>query len=401
MASAFLQLVSLREPGVIENALEEVSGKLADECDQRIATLIVRLIEEPAYRLAGAEEALRVLSAIVERALQAQEQLCKELQERAVRLFLRIHALLDNPAADTTRSPSSSLWRLGRKSTSKLGVAGEVLELLKSYPKCRYQSLILSHVNRLYVSLRGRLSDQIREVGFCRQRLGELSGLFYQAADNGSGTLTGAEKMLLPGGATRLDDAVKDCLGQVSSDDLLTLDQEVQELIRKEHRALLSVCMGHGRALHALAPAMVGRAENFLAARLAGQSVAEMLLQQAGDADAPACVEALLNAYERAAPALQAPGKTEIGLILIPPDSAGQKLDSLVRQNLPAAVRGQTQRRDEIVFYRETQNIAAADIEQFGPIAQEAYRQRLALDALSLHSREDVPEWTAETVAVG
>src|SRR5438105_1487307 len=55
--------------------------------------------------------------------------------------------------------------------TVRAQATAELLELIRQYPKARYHALVLQSINKLYVGLRGQLSDQLREVGFCRQRL--------------------------------------------------------------------------------------------------------------------------------------------------------------------------------------------------------------------------------------
>ena len=82
-------------------------------------------------------------------------------------------------------------------------------ELIRSYPKARYQSLILQQITRLYVSLRGLLSDQLREIGFCRHRLTELLDLLRPAAGTNPSLLPAGGKCLLPKGCAALDDAVQ------------------------------------------------------------------------------------------------------------------------------------------------------------------------------------------------
>ena len=75
---------------------------------------------------------------------------------------------------------SAPLW-FSRKSGAPAATnAAELLELLRVYAKAQYQALLLTCINRLYISVRGHLSDQLREVGFCRQRLDELAGLLRE-----------------------------------------------------------------------------------------------------------------------------------------------------------------------------------------------------------------------------
>ena len=58
------------EPGTIERALSDASEVVVGEAEQKLIEMIVHLIEQPCYRLAGAEEALRQFCMTVEQTLQ-------------------------------------------------------------------------------------------------------------------------------------------------------------------------------------------------------------------------------------------------------------------------------------------------------------------------------------------
>ena len=62
-----------------------------------------------------------------------------------------------------------------RPSGLVFAVGADLAELLRQYPKWRYQSMILRRLSSLYTSLRGYLSDQVREMNFYRLRLTDLS----------------------------------------------------------------------------------------------------------------------------------------------------------------------------------------------------------------------------------
>ena len=215
------------EPGTVERALSDASETVADNCEQKVIEVIVRLIEEPAYRLAGAEESLRQFCITVEQALRTQEPLAKELLDRSVLINQRLQVLLETPPVlEETRT--TSLWKFGRRGPSdKLDPAEEILELLKAFAKCRYQSLVLTQVNRLYVGLRGFLSDQIREVDFCRQRLGELAGLVAASGKDGAqaapGFSSAHEQFLLPEGCATLEMAIAILDKKVGAEELICL----------------------------------------------------------------------------------------------------------------------------------------------------------------------------------
>ena len=72
------------EPGSMEKALADVAETLAADSEQKLLEVIVKLIEQPSYRLAGAEEALRQFCMTVEKTLENQEPLAKELHDKSV-----------------------------------------------------------------------------------------------------------------------------------------------------------------------------------------------------------------------------------------------------------------------------------------------------------------------------
>src|SRR5262249_37693327 len=131
----------------------------------KLSALVAQLVEEPQYRLAGAEEANRQITARIERVLETNEPLGKDLAGKSLEARQRSLALL---RAIPTR-PSAK---------SRAAASSELQELLRNYPKLRCQCLILLEVGRSYVSLRGHLSDQLRELNFCRVRLAELLQAF-------------------------------------------------------------------------------------------------------------------------------------------------------------------------------------------------------------------------------
>jgi hypothetical protein len=384
------------EPGTIERALAEASEGLADVCETKVLEAIVQLIEQPEYRLAGAEESLRQFCVTVEQALQSQETLAKELHDRSILVYERLQVLMETPPIlEETRT--KSLWKFSRRNGSDKGPGEELLNLMKTFAKCRYHSLTLLHVNKLYVCLRGFLSDQIREVGFCRQRLGELAGIIVGPSksefEGGVKRVAGREQHLLPEGCETIEKAIEQLDKKISPADMLAFDQRIQALIQKEYQSLVQVCAGPSHTVKNLAPAMVRDAEDFLKQFLHGASVADLYINQKGGA-AAAIEEGLIRAYDQAVPALNkaAAGK-EICVVAVPKDAPGMKIQESLHKILPGAKLAGTERCDEIVFFREQLQLTTADIEQMGPIAQEAYRQREKQDPGTLHTREDIGDW--------
>ncbi len=383
------------EPGAVESALAEAAEAIADDCDHKLSELIVHLLEDPHYRLAGAEEGLRRLGDIAEQALQSQETLTKELHDRAAALFQRVQALLESPHLKNLTQSTSGPWKLGlgRKAANAPTFAQDLLELIRLFAKTRYQALVLGHIQRLYVSLRGHLSDQIREIGFCRMRLRELASLVEDKAAATPVALASFDRLLLPHGCKDMDEAIKRLDESFTPEDLVQFDSILEPIIRQQYKALLNVCMGPSNLVRTLAPLMLQEAETFLAPRFQGGSVAEMWMLEK-DSEEDAVAEELASAFDEAAPEEVKPRqRQELAVAVFPTTPAGQQLKKLALQALPPVQLVDEERGDEIVFYRELQNVILHELPQAGPIAQEAYRQCGASDPALLHIRSDIPAW--------
>jgi hypothetical protein len=139
--------------GRIPEALSEASSVLVAKWGGKLVAMVVRLIEEPEYRLAGAEEAIRQIVVRIERTLENHEQLGNDLSNRAGEARARIHGLLR--ALPTLPSAKA-----------RAAASAELRELLRNYPKWRNQSLLLQSIGRSFVGLRGTMTDQLREDQF-------------------------------------------------------------------------------------------------------------------------------------------------------------------------------------------------------------------------------------------
>jgi serine/threonine protein kinase len=383
------------EPSAMENAVQEAVRAMAGDCEQKLSELVVRLFEEPAFRLAGAEELVRQLVACIQRALESQEPLCRELEERTATVYQRLHILLEG---GTPVTPQTTPRWFGRRAAPTEQPGAELVHLLGTFAKCRYQSLVLQYVNGLYVRLRGFLSDQMREIGFCRTRLLELGDLVrgrLAAIDVGAV----AEEVLLPPGCASVDAVAKQIDAGVGRVDLLSFDKQAQALILKQYLSLVNVCMAASTVIAALMPALIQEAESFLEPRLEGADVAGMYLARypEGAEGDVRLEEDLRTAHDKAAPSLASvPPERQVCLIAIPHGPAGDRLRRLAAAALPRARLITGTCDDQVLIFRAYERLDPADIDQFGAHGKGAYRARIAREPWALHSRGDVQAWHPE-----
>ncbi len=362
-------------PGMLTNLLREAAEKLTHEWGQKLAELPVRLIEEPRFRLAGAEESVRQVVASLEQTLQRHEPLSQDLTARALEAhgrLLALSGLLPGPRAKSVPP------------------GAEVLELLRAYAKARYQSLVMQRVTAAFVSLRGHLSDELREINFCRVRLGELLRVLDEPAEEAPAD-SRLGRQVFAAGCQTLPEAVEHFLRGVGPDSLLELDVRVEAMLRQQFTALVHVCLTHANILKAVEQAMLKTAADFAGEQLPPTTVSELFLEQQPEEERAAGEVA--EFFDKAAPKLT-PDKVspaqEVAVLAVPPGEGGERLRELTRQALPDVEWQPAASADDVVLYREVANLALADLEQLGPQGRDAYRQMNAAEHFTPHSRIDV-----------
>jgi serine/threonine protein kinase len=381
------------QAGQIPAALVEASDVLVGRWIQVLTALVTRLVEEPEYRLAGAEESVRQLMSRIERTLESHERFGKDLVGRTMETRNRIFALLR--ALPTLPNPK------GRAAAGQ-----ELLQLLRHYPKWRYQSLLLQTVSRAFVSLRGNLSDQLRELNFCRVRLGELSLAFGDPQPTPRARLLEVEappspaphpvdqriRSLLPAGCASLAQAVEHFVKTFTAEDLQALDRQVQDMITRQFSSLSNVCMTSTNVLKNLEIAVADEVASAVQTRIGPSDVAALFLEHYPQEEQAA--NELVAAYDEAAPDIlgsrSAPAASEMSILVVPAGPAGEKVADLARKALPEVSWVVAPGGEEIIIYREVPRLPLNDLAQFGPVALEAYRQLTAIERFTPHSRIDI-----------
>jgi serine/threonine protein kinase len=369
--------MSSEGPGKLVSILREAAGELTNSWGQKLAEMPIHLIEEPDYRLAGAEEAIRQAVANIEQLLQHHEPLAKDLATKATEAYGRLKILATPPAKGARRYTLDT---------------ADVVELLRCYPKWRFQSLMLQQVAAAFVCLRGHLSDELREVNFCRVRLGELLRMLEDAANTPElSNESEAGRRLFPAGCEGLSEAVEQFLNGLTPDALHELETRTQAAIKSRFHSLVNVCLTDAGILKNVEAALLETGKEFVAGRLPRTDVAELFLEQ--NPDAEQAEGEVSSFFDQASPEL-APGRasrlSEICVVAAPPGTAGEKIRELARQAMAETELHAAPGTDDVVIYREMTNLALTDLEQLGALGQDAYRQMTNAENFTPHSRIDV-----------
>ncbi|MBL8798758.1 MAG: protein kinase [Planctomycetia bacterium] len=367
---------------LLAEGLENAARTLLGTCEQKLAEMAVHLVEQPKFRLAGAEEAIRQFNTILQTAIQQQEPLCEEFLGKSNGAHARITGLLEVLKLPTAKrkGPSTS--------------TAELTELFRIYPTLRLRGLIMLRTLTILRSLRGNCPEYLREFTFCRTRLLDLVKAFEtplplpKALDLGSG------RDLFPPGCQTLDEAVNQFMTKLTEEELHDIDTRVQALLKRQFTALVHVCTTAANLLRDLETAMQQELETFVAGRLGSSNAVETFLGQYPQ-DKTARQE-IAAAHQEAAPSLtvepNAPSN-ELTVVVVPTDAASDKFCEQARQALPQAELTRGPKGDDILFFRERLGLRVTDLPQTGAAAHEAYVQMTKMEHMSPHTRSDVTDW--------
>ncbi len=376
--------------GLVPNTLREAAETIFRHSGAELAERALQYLDQPSDRVAGAEEAVRQSISVVEQWLQQTEAAIS-------RVTANLQALMERLRQQVAEIDKAGVGKRTDGRRAQL-IAG-AFEQLGHYPELRYQQLLLQRVVGIYISLRGHLSDQIKELGFCRKRLRDLPQFFDAPcpedlpADASLGKTLAGASTLFPG-CDSLSEAVDQTVSAFSDAELAHLEETIQPALRRNFPSLVQVCNAPNQRLQDLRRWMVAEVQALLQQQMPCQDVAELMQQRFPDQQA--LKEALWQAFEEAIPGVLEQGLTcerELTLLAAPDSDAGRRIRTVAQSILPECQTVLTRSKDEIVIYRESIGIQLEDLKQLGPAAREAYDLSCSLEHFSPHTRLDIAEW--------
>jgi hypothetical protein len=366
----------------LTEAVSEAARVLSREAERKVADLIAGLVDDPRFRVAGAEEAIQQVTGLLAEALRSSRVQLQEAMVQAAERRAYIQGLIVN-----LRKGS---WWPGRMAKT----AAELRQTLEQLPRLRFQALVLRHIVAVYQGVLGVLPRRQEEVTFCRQRLGDFQrSLGGGRAAERNASDPGFGEHFLPMAADTVDAAVEVLLKNVKPEDLLALDQKVQGLVRRQFKSLAQMCLGPTSNFQDLRALIEQQAETHVESILGKASAAAVYLQ---DRHADAEIRAdLSRAFDEAIPKLAGSRFTgpELCFLTVPADVAGERLGKLAAEVVDDVRVVSAGGAIDVYFYREQPRLPLADLPQFGLLAEQIYRQMTVAGSFTPHTRMDVLQW--------
>jgi hypothetical protein len=294
----------------LTRALEVAAAKLAEEWDQRMGTAVAGLMEHPGPRIAIAESAVNRFLRYCQDATEAHKQRLQQQGARSQQSQKQLQNALDH----CIEGAGGFSW-FGGKSRRLLRV---FVDHLAAFARQCLAEDTLSAVQQFYGFLQGRLTDRLRDLTFCRQRLRHVQEALAQSAaetvggaphlppDEWTGTSAGGAdfspspvlstesfweliresataRVVLPDGAKDLDVAARRFLDTVTPEQWTQLDQVFQDQVLSVREGLQKALLSTPDVVRHLMSPLVSQAVTCLGNHLPITDVAQAEFTTGGD----------------------------------------------------------------------------------------------------------------------
>ncbi|MBA4063459.1 MAG: hypothetical protein C0501_07055 [Isosphaera sp.] len=357
-----------RPPTAVEAAVGEEAAVAAAGFALDLRTLVPVLVDDPEFRLAGAEEVLRQCLATTDRLMEAE-----------------FRAAAEADAAAQAGFECASRCAHGEKGVRR-PPAGEFAEAVRAFPRARLRAVLGRAVFAVYQAVRDALTGQLADVAAARARLAAAADLRRLRAEEGE-----VGGRLLPPGCGSVGEAVEKFLGVLGDHDLAEVDRRAQAAVAGAAEGLFQACLNPAGGAEAVAAAVCEEARAHLDRRLGAVDFAAMF---AGKYPTPRQAErAVEQAYLGAEPGWVGGGPwsaDEVAVLGCPGEGPLRDLavGAVPVKDLPVA-----DTPDELAVYREWPAVPLAALPQLGPAAAAAYRALPEAQQCPAHARLDVTVW--------
>jgi len=415
----------------LTRALESAAATLAEEWDQTFTNSAVQLMEHPGERLAIAEEALARLVKFCEDGSLAMRARVEQLHQKT----RRAHEHLDTAVQNCVTGAAGFTW-FGGKTRRLLRV---FMDHLAAFSRQCLAEDLAAAVWQFFVVLRGRLTDRLRDVTLCRQRLRHARDILdvnhQPDEDNPTGTPDASmptpilstesfwelvrelptARVVLPEGVHDLEHAASTFLHTLVGEQWSTLDQTLQDEVLSHRGGLYQSCVTPQDLTKHLIIPLLNQAITYLGSQLPITDVAEVELGLDPTVVGP-ILERILSYHDAAVPAVQLPvsepnrpttgqrnwrpadasttPKEGPSFLLIPASASGKEFGHQAEQVLPRVHLVMVPGQADLMFCREQMALTFEDIERLLQTCRHAYDQAVTVPNLSPHARFDIIDWS-------
>jgi serine/threonine protein kinase len=361
-----------RAPTAAEEAVAAAATTAGGEFAHHLRTIAAALVEDPQFRLAGAEEATRQFLATTDRLI---DKYLTEAQAADLKATAGYECLVQY-----------THFQKGMRKPA----ATELADALRQFPRARYQAVLYRALVKVYQTVRDPLAAQLTDVVACKDRLVEVAG----PAEPPPADFIPGPRRLMPPGCLGVEDAVARFEGVITDADLAEIDARVQAAVEPEYGGLFQACFHSAVGAEGVVAAVREEARSYLDARLGEVDMGAMFAERfRSRQQAEAAVG---HAFAEAEPDWVGGGPwaaAEVTVLAAPGGAAGAPVRELAARVIPVAGLPTTDSRDDVTLYREYPAVPLSAVPHLGPAGATAYQNLPETNQCSLHSRLDITQW--------
>jgi eukaryotic-like serine/threonine-protein kinase len=403
----------------LHKVLTAAAQNLANEWDQRFATVAFGLMEHSGKRVAAAEDAFLRFKRFCKEAIAIYKGRREQQALRAQASQAKLEAALQLCGNDSGSSWGlSSLLLLGNSTRRNLRL---FMDHMAVFARQCHAAELAGSGQLFFTLLSAKIEDRLRELQFCRQRLRTVVDHLGSAQEHindlanavsGSGIRamhwalsspesfwdsirqSGTVRVILADGDRDLGTAASRFAASLSEEQRGQLDQALQDGVLGPLRGLQTACAGSTDLTKLLALPLVEGAASFSSALLPITDVAEVEFNRV-EAYPEKLVAEVEKYLSRAEPLLQATISTgrEDTFLLIPASEPGKSLAEVVQQVAPRSTVVRVPGQAHLMICREQSNLNLEDVQHLMSPCRKAYEESAIMPLASPHSRFDIAEW--------
>ncbi len=372
-------------PGRLVGLLEAIAKPLTKESEVKFAKMAVHFVEQPQFRMAGAEDAIRLCTERVQSLIDENERenlkRSRELEEEFSRMLAMLGAL--------------SQGGFFKAEKRRAAAVADLNTWMLNWPGKRLQFLLSRYIISIYRQMLGNAPEYLREVSLCRQRMSEVAGQMQKMAEASSDPGPSQDHPILPSGCRNLLEAADRFIAEQPPEAIRELEDHLQQQIRRHLRGLVNVCLSMNESGVRFKELLIAQFRAFVDARLGQHTPAEEFFRNRPDAQL--AQREILLAYDESTPEPFGPTvrqEAQSLLIGVTSDAHGKRLMETAQELIPEFQIRVSPSANEIVLYREFHDLVISETPQAGALAAEAVRAVKTTEKINPHSRTDV-QWAS------
>jgi hypothetical protein len=401
----------------LSRALTTAAEQIAEQWDARLAGAAFALMEHPGRRVAAAEAALNRFVQFCQERSAAYGERRNHQAARTQQACEKLESALEGCTAGGDGWALPALLLFGNRSRRLLRL---IMDRLAAFARQCLAEEVMAADQCFFELLSGRLSERLRELTFCRQRLRYLQENLERQGEEADDLATthlgvgvtpvqtpvpSAEsfwesirqsatiRVVLPEGETALERAAAHFSALLSPMQKTQLDLALQDRVLSGLGGLHAACSGSSDLTRTLAMPLVEQAASFLGEQLPITDVAQFELAAAG-APRAALTAQILEYIGRAAPMVAGKdGRQQTTYLLVPASAAGKAFGEAAHQALAEIQVVRVPGQAHLMITREQGCLTTEDLEVLIRPCQAAYEEASLVPQASPHARFDIVDW--------